>query len=183
MLFQSLGRIKRRTLVTAILLIALGVVMLICPEQYISSLVALFGYVMIIVSMVMILDFFSGNKALIHCILFTLALILGIGGLCVLIFRDDVLRVLSLLFGILLLTDGLHSLFYAYFYARRSSRKGWKLLVFLSVFSIVFGILLIANPFWHTPPELMNAVGFMILYSGLVSGLRMLWIWPLKDKQ
>ena len=180
MLFQSLSRIKRNTITNSIMIVALGVVMLLCPEPYISSLISLFGYIMIIVSLVMIMDFFSGKKALIHCILFTLALILGIGGLCVLIFRNDVLRVLSLLFGILLLVDGLHSLFYANFYARRSGRKGWKTLIFLSMFSAIFGIVLMAGLFWHTPPELMKAIGFMVLYSGLASGLRMLWIWPLK---
>ena len=181
MLFQSLGKIKRTTIITAIILMALGVVMLLCPELYITSLITLFGYAMLIVSVVMILDFFSGNKALIHCILFTTALVLGIGGICVIVFRDDVLRVLGLLFGILLLIDGCHSLFYSYFYARRSGRAGWKLLVTLSVLSVIFGILLIFNPFWNTTDVLMKAIGFMVLYSGIVSGLRMIWIWPLKE--
>ena len=183
MLFQSLGRIKRTMIITSIILMALGVVMLLCPELYITSLITLFGYAMLIVSMVMVLDFFSGKKALIHCILFTTALILGIGGFCVLIFRDDVLRVLSLLFGILLLVDGCHGLFYGYFYARRSGRHGWELLVTLSVISIISGIVLIFNPFWNATGILMKAIGFMVLYSGIVSGLRMIWIWPLKESE
>ncbi len=181
MLFQSLGRIKRTTIITAIILMALGVVILLCPEIYIGALITLFGYAMLILSLVMILDFFTGKKSLIHCILFTAALILGIGGICVLVFRDDVLRVLSLLFGVLLLVDGFHSLFYAYFCARRSGRKGGELLVILSVLSIVFGVILLFNPFWNMTDMLLKAIGSMVIYSGIVSGLRMIWIWPLKE--
>ncbi len=40
MLFQSLGKIKRTTRITAIILMALGVVMLLCPELNLFDLIS-----------------------------------------------------------------------------------------------------------------------------------------------
>ena len=37
MLFQSLDKLKRQSILAAILMMALGVVMLICPESYVRS--------------------------------------------------------------------------------------------------------------------------------------------------
>ena len=39
MLFQSLDKLKRQSILAAILMMALGVVMLICPESYVNTLV------------------------------------------------------------------------------------------------------------------------------------------------
>ena len=52
MLFQSLDKLKRQSILAAILMMALGVVMLICPESYVNTLVVTVGYGMIIFALV-----------------------------------------------------------------------------------------------------------------------------------
>ena len=44
MLFQSLDKLKRQSILAAILMMALGVIMLICPESYVNTLVVTAGY-------------------------------------------------------------------------------------------------------------------------------------------
>ena len=80
MLFQTLDKLKRQSILAAILLMALGIVILICPESYINALIVASGYLMIIFAIVRILDFIAGKKALIHYVLFTGALIVAILG-------------------------------------------------------------------------------------------------------
>lgn len=181
MLFESLDKIKRNSIFTAIILMALGVVMLLCPEGYIVSFTLGTGYLLVIISMVMMLDFFTSKKCLMDYILFVVALVIMILGGCVLIFNEDIMSVLARLFGVLLTADGARTIFHAFTYARRSQRKGWWLLVILSVMLIIAGIGIYLNPLFNTPGGLMKGIGATVLFSAFVSAIRLIWTWPLRN--
>lgn len=181
MLFDSLDKIKRNSIFSAIILMALGVVMMLCPEKYITSFTMAGGYLLVIISIVMMLDFFSSRKTLMDYFMFVVALVVMILGVCVLVFNENIMVVLSRLFGVLLVADGGRTLFHAFAYARRSRRKGWWLLVILSVLLIVAGVGVFINPFFKTSSELMKGIGATVLFAAFVSALRLIWEWPLRD--
>lgn len=186
MLFQTLDKIKTHSILTAILLMALGVVLLLCPENYISTLISVFGYGMIVYSIVSILEFITGKMSLIHYISFTWALIVGIVGMSVLAFTDNVLHELGLLFGFLLIIDGGHSMSYSFTYARSSERRGWSVLAVLSAVLIVLGValflsaVLFSRIFLDSPLRMLRVIGITTLFSAFVSILRLIWVWPLR---
>ena len=185
MLFQTLDKIKTHSILTSILFMALGVVLLLCPEDYISSLILVFGYGMIVYSIVKILDFITGKMSLIHYISFTWALIIGIVGMTIIAFTDNVLHELGLLFGFLLVIDGGHSMFHAFTYARMSQRRGWSVLAVLSALLVIMGICIFVSAIvfshiFNSPVSLLRVIGFTILFSALVSMLRLIWVWPLR---
>ena len=68
MLFQELSKIKRSSIMTSIILVAIGIVMIMCPAQYVDSLVSVLGYVMVVAAIVMMLNFISAKKSLINYI-------------------------------------------------------------------------------------------------------------------
>ena len=181
MLFESLDKIRRNSIMSAILLIALGSVILICPESYIDLLTHVFGYALIVIAIVMILNFFSSNKSIMEYLKFIGALVLGLVGICVLVFNDDIMRVLADLFGFLLILDGARTLLHSFVYARRSERKGWWVLTILSLLLIVSGIILFNNPWCNTPAQLLKVIGGTVLFSSLVSAIRLVWTWPIRD--
>ena len=183
MLFQTLDKLKRQSLLATILLMAFGIVLLICPESYLNALIVTVGYVMIIFAIVRILEFITGRKALIHYILFTGALAVAVFGIFILIYSEDLLRALGWLFGFVLVQDGLFTLLNALVFARRSSRRGWWILVVLAAVLFALGVLIILNPWWDTPGLLMKAVGGTLLFSALVSALRLIWVWPFKNEE
>ena len=159
MLFQTLDKLKRQSILAAILMMALGVVMLICPESYVNTLVVTVGYGMIVFALVEMLEFVASRKALIHYILFTGALIIAILGVFILIYNQDLLKALGWLFGFVLVQDGLFTLLNALLFARRSNRKGWWMLVILAVVLLVLGVLIFLNPWWDSPSLLMKVIG------------------------
>lgn len=181
MLFESLDKLKRNSILSAILLIALGAVIMLCPDNYVVSLTNAFGYTIIVLSIVMSLDFFSSKKSLMDYLKFTGALILLIVGICVLVFQNDITRVLAWLFGFLLILDGGRTMIHSFTYARRSKRKGWWVLTILSVLLIFAGVILFTNPWWDTPNKLMKVIGCAVLFSAVVSGVRLIWTWPLRN--
>ena len=183
MLFQTLDKLKRQSILAAILMMALGVVMLICPESYVNTLVVTVGYGMIVFALVEMLEFVASRKALIHYILFTGALIIAILGVFILIYNQDLLKALGWLFGFVLLQDGLFTLLNALLFARRSNRKGWWMLIVLAVALMALGVLIFLNPWWDSPSLLMRVIGSALLFSAFVSALRLVWIWPFKNEK
>ena len=181
MLFESLDKIKRNSIFSAILLMALGGVMLLCPEAYIASFTMGVGYLLVIIAMVMMLDFFTSKKSLMDYIWFVVALLIMIMGGYVLVFSDNIMTVISRLFGVLLVLDGGRTIFHAYAYARRSERKGWWILVILSVLLMIAGVGVFMNPFFSTPPVLMKGIGGTVLFASIISAIRLIWTWPLRN--
>lgn len=178
MLFETLDKIRRGTLLSAILLIALGLVILICPVEYIDSLILAFGYGLVIVCIVMLLEFFTSKNMLVEYLNLIVALGLGIVGLCVLLFRDDVMKTLAWLSSFLMLLHGILTLRYSMTYAKRSGKKSWWVFAILACILMACAVILFFNPWWNTPEMLAKVIGIAVFFSAAVSIIRLIWAWP-----
>ena len=181
MLFEELGKIKRSTIMTSIILMAVGIVMVLCPARYVHALVSVLGYGMVILATIWILDFISGKKVLINYIYLTGALIVALLGIAVLVF-DNVVLLIGLIFGLWRVIDGAFSISNAWMYARRAQRKGRWILVVLSVLMILFGLIVLVNPWWDEPTKLFDVIGGMLIFSSVVSIVRLIFNWPIKGE-
>ena len=183
MLFQSINKIKRSSIIIAMILMALGLAMVICPENYISSLVSGIGYVSLILAVVMILDYLNSKKLLMNTVLLGCAMAIGLLGLAVLVFKDSVLRILGWMFGILLIFQGIELFYNALMYVKPSGRKGWWLLAIMAVLLFAAGLMIILNFWWDTPRALLKVIGLALLFDAAVSILRLIFIWPIKGEE
>jgi len=180
MLFQELNKLKWNTVMSAIVLITVGIFMVICPEKYVVTMIATLGAVLLILAVLGVLEFLSSNKALIHYVYLTGWLVVGIAGSTIIFFEINSLYTLSWIFGIFLILIGLGNVVSALSYARRAGRRGWWVLIPLALLQIAMGLIVLFNPWWNTPEKLFKVVGMMILFSSLISALRLIWVWPLK---
>ena len=181
MLFEGLSQLKRSSIMASICLLVAGIILIICPERYIGTLVNVLGVFMLLAACIMILNFISSNKSLMDFVRMTCALALVIAGGVVLILDTDTIYVLAWLFGIALIIYGIYSLFHALVFARRSGRKGWWVMVLLSALLIFSGVVIIIHPYWDTPGALLRIIGWAVVFSAIVSALRLIWIWPIKN--
>ena len=179
MLFEELGKLKRSSIMTSIILMVVGIVMIICPAQYVDALVSVLGYGMVIFAVVWVLEFISGKKCLMKYIYLTAALIVALLGIGVLVL-DNVVLLIGIVFGLVLIGDGIISIINAWMYARRAQRKSWWVLALLSVMMILFGLIVLINPWWHEPTKLLDVIGGMLLFSSVVSIVRLIINWPIK---
>ena len=182
MVFQELSKLKRSTIMSSIVLIVLGILMVLCPEDYIQTMIGLMGSILLVFSIIGILDFLGSNKALIHYIYLTGWLVVGIVGFIVLVFEINSLFAVGWIFGIFLILIGIWDIINAFVYAKRSGRKGWWILVILALALIVCGVIILLNPWWESFGPFFRVIGLMILFSSLVSILRLIWIWPIKSE-
>ena len=183
MLFQAFGKIKKTTIMISIVLVAFGLIMLLCPSGYVDNLVALCGYVMLVLAAVMVFDYIDSAKGTSDYISFSVALVFALAGIALLVFKDNMLSVLSIVFGVLLVLDGVHSLLYSVTFARRSGAKGWPILLTMSIVVILIGLLVIINPWWTTTTALLRVIGCALLISALVAACRVVIIWPFKKEE
>ena len=181
MLFQELGKMKRTWIMTSIIMIVIGIVMILCPVQYMGMLISALGYVLLTFATVMVLGFLSSKKVLVNYITLTGGLFVGLLGLFVLVKRGDILPMLCLMFGLFLVVNGLNDLFNAFMYARRAGRAAWWVLALLSVITVLLGLILLVNPWWNSPGVLKMVIGGMMLFSSMVSIIRVIWTWPFRN--
>lgn len=181
MLFQELGKLKRTSVMYSIILAAVGITMILCPTQYVDALVSVLGYGMLIYAVMRMLEFISGKKVLVNYLYFTVALAMTILGLAVLFF-DNIVLIISIVFGLLLVGSGIASCLNAWIFARRAQRKGWWMLVILSVLMIACGVILLINLWWDEPLVLFDVIGYMLLFSSVVSIIRLIFLWPIRGE-
>ena len=180
MLFEALGKLKHQIIISSVVMMILGLLLLIIPEQYDGTLVNVLAYVVILIGSVMVWDFVAKEKKLVDCILFIAALLLILLGIYILVSGDNILKVLSVLFGILLMIDGLHSALHAWMYARKAGKKWWGLLLFLSILLFLAGILILNNPWWHTTHSFVKVIGGVILFAAATGIIRLILVWPIR---
>ena len=182
MLFQELGKLKRSSIVTSIILMAVGILMIMCPEQYITSLVSLLGDGMMVFAVVLVFDFISGKKSLMNYVWLVVALIMALLGFAVLV-SPNIVRIISLIFGLVLMADGVIHAVNSWTYVRRAERKGWWVLILLAALMFVFGVILLFNHWWREPSALFDIIGGMLLFSSLVSIVRLILVWPIRGTE
>lgn len=181
MLFEGLSKLKRQSIMLSIVLLAIGIVLVICPDRYIGTLINVAGDFILLAACILFLNFISSEKSLMDFVLMTCALALGIVGGIVLILDTDTVYVLAWLFGLILIIYGIYSMFHALVFARRSGRKGWWVMVLLSALLIFSGVIIILNPYWNTAGALLRIIGYAFIFSAIVSALRLIWIWPIRN--
>ena len=181
MLIQTLERIRQQTIISSLILIMVGLLMLVIPEKYDSFFVEILGYSIIVFGGVMIWEFIAARKDLKAWILFIVALVLLFLGIYMLIQQgNDVLKGMSVFFGVFLIIDGLHSSVYAWVYSRRSGRKGWWILLILCLLLIVSGIVILCNPWWTSPHSFLKVIGGTVLFAAIAGMIRLIMVWPIR---
>ena len=181
MLFNSLDRLKRTMVMSIIFLMFTGLTMFVVPVSFVPILGQGLGFALIVFAILSIVKFIDSNKALIHYIRLFIGLLLGLFGMLLFAVDGLFLALLNWLVGTLPLLLGAYGIYHALAYARRSGRKGWQMLVFLSCLLLLFGTILFWNPWTNDPRKLLYVIGGTLFYSAVVYAVSLLWIWPFRQ--
>lgn len=182
MLFRKLDKIKRDTIMMAIMLMLIGNILLILPEESIPMLGAILGFLLLVVSLVSVYNYLSSAKALISYIRLSVGLFAGLIGLMLIIFDSLLISALSMIVAVLPTVLGIYGIYHAIAFARRSGRKGWWVLIILSAFLLAFADFIFLNP-WTEPQAIVKVIGGTMMYSAFVSAVGLIWLWPVRKEQ
>ena len=178
MLFNSLDRLKRTMVMLITFLMITGLTMFVVPVSFVPILGQTLGFAFIVFAILSIAKFIDSNKALIHYIRLFIGLFLGLAGILLFAIDGLFLSLLNWLVGTLPILFGAYGLYHALAYARRSGRRGWRILVFLNCLLLLFGTILFWNPWKDDPQKVLYVIGGTLFYSAVVYVISLFWIWP-----
>ena len=182
MLFNTLDKLKRTMVMMIIFLLFAGLTMFVVPVSYVPMLGKTLGFALLVLSILKIMDFISSKKGLAHYISLTLGLLAGLIGILLFAIDGLFLAVLNWLVGTLPILLGFVGLYNALFFARRSGRKGWWVLIILNCLLLAFGTVLFVNPWSEDPRAVLMVIGGTLFYSALVYLISLFWIWPFRQQ-
>ena len=182
MLFNTLDTLKRKMIMVIIFFLFAGMTLVVIPVSYIPIMGKAFGFGLLCLSILKILDFISSKKGLIHYIWLLLGLRAGFLGICFFAIDGLFMGLLNWLTGTLPILLGAFSLYFAFTYLRRSERKGWWVFVILSCLLLVFGTILFINPWADDQRAVLWVIGGTLFYSAVVYIICLFWIWPFQQK-
>lgn len=178
MLFQELDKLKRNVIMVTILFIFTGLVLMLIPENYIPFLGSALGFCFLVLMIFAIFDFITSKRALIHYIYLVAGLLAGVIGIALLTFDGLFISIMTWLVAIIPIIGGVLGIVHTLTIAKRSGRQGWWILIILSGFLMAFGGFVFWNPWMESPQAILQIIGGTLMYSAIVSGLSLIWLWP-----
>lgn len=183
MLFDSLDRMKRSTIMLTIVLMIVGWALLLMPGEYVPFLSSALGFFLLVSAVVSVLTFAESSKALISYVRLVGGLLGGTVGLMLYLIDGAFVALLTILMTVVPVVLGLYGIFHAFAFARRSGRRGWWVLVVFSCFLLVFALFSLLNPWAGDAGGTIKVIGGAIMYSALVIALSLVWIWPFRHEE
>ena len=159
MLFTQLDRLKRSAVSSILLLMFAGFVLLLAPEGVLPFLGSVLGFLLSVYAAVSVLNFIGSRKALIHYVYLFLGLAAGLFGFVFFVYEDYLSGLLFWLVSVIPILAGAYGGYHALAFARMSGRRGWWILIVLSVFLMVFGGFIFLNPWADTSHAVMQVIG------------------------
>ncbi|MCR4588147.1 MAG: DUF308 domain-containing protein, partial [Lachnospiraceae bacterium] len=166
-----LQKIKWNSLITALLCLAIGVVLLVWPDISSKVFCMALAVVLVLIGLFYTLaGLFSGESNLYYRGSLVAGILLLVIGLWILKDPEKILELVPVLVGVVILIHGIINLKDAVRLMGMHYGKWWIALVF-ALLTVIFAVLLIFNPF-GTLQMLVRVLGVALIYDGLSD----LWI-------
>lgn len=183
MFFDELDKARRRTIMTMIVFVFVGVAFLVIPEMYLPFVGSACAFALVVWSVVSILEFAYGPKVLIRYLGLFVALAAGLLGVALFVFDSLFLTLVTGLVAAIPILGGMLGSYHALVFARRSGRRGWWVPLVLSIVLIGFGTMTLINPWADSTRAVLQLIGGTLAYSAVVYALLLVWMWPVRGEE
>lgn len=165
---ETFKRIKADIILSALMCVALGVVLLIWPAETIDIFCKILAVGLIILGVVDIVSYFTNRS--IHPFAGILGLIVTLVGVWIFIRPESIVSLVPIVIGVILCVHGIQDLNLAFETKRNGYGKWWSMLIIAAI-SLGFGVLCIVKAFGMVTLTL-QIIGIALIYDGLSD----LWI-------
>lgn len=165
---ETFKRIKADIILSALMCVALGVVLFIWPAETIDIFCKVLAVGLIIMGVVNIVSFFTNRS--IHPFAGALGLIVALVGVWIFIRPESIVSLVPIVIGVILCVHGIQDLRLALETKRNGYGRWWSMLIIAAI-SLGFGVLCIVKAFGVVKLAL-QFIGVALIYDGLSD----LWI-------
>ncbi|MGN0350430.1 MAG: HdeD family acid-resistance protein [Roseburia sp.] len=165
---ETMKRIKADMIVSAILCVALGVVLFVWSEETIGLICRALAVILMVLGVIQVTSYFMNRLNSVFHVAFGLIELLV--GLWIFLRPESVVSLIPIVIGVILLIHGASDLKTA-FETKKNGYESWWSILIMAVISMVCGIISIAFAF-QVVSFVMKFIGFALIYDGLSD----LWI-------
>ena len=160
---EKIKNLKLNITFTALLVVLLGIVLLVWPENVLDVLAKVIAAVIVIIGVLQLIgSLMDENRRALGIVV--AAIVIIVGGF--LFINPNVLTtIVPIIFGVLLVTHGVQDVSLA-FAGRKAKADKWVGIVVLAVLSILLGAFCIMNAFGIVKFT-FRLIGIMLIYDGL----------------
>ena len=161
-----LKKIKTNVIASALLCIALGVVLVVWPDMSVQIACMAIGAVLILNGISRLINFiFKRDGSLFSQMNLIMGIIITVIGVWIILQPAKVIAMIPILVGIIIIIHGVNNLQQAVSLCQSRYDKWWIALI-LGLLTVAFGILLICNPF-EAVETLVMFIGLFLIYDGV----------------
>lgn len=163
---RILKKIKANVIISALLCIALGVVLVVWPGMSVQVTCMAIGAVLLLNGISRLVNFIFGkDDSLFSQMNLIMGIIITVIGIWILFQPDKIIAMIPILVGIIIIIHGVNNLQQAVSLCKSQYDKWWVALL-LGLLTIGFGVLLICNPF-EAIDTLVMFIGLFMIYDGV----------------
>lgn len=161
-----LKKIKANVLISALLCIALGIVLVVWPGMSVKIVCRAIGAVLVINGLIRLLNFvFRKDGSLFSQMNLILGVVIALIGIWIFSRPDTIIALVPILVGVIIVIHGINNLEQAVSLFQSKYDKWWVALV-LGLITVGFGVLLIFRPF-EAVDTLIMFIGLFLIYDGV----------------
>ncbi|MDY2699040.1 MAG: HdeD family acid-resistance protein [Suilimivivens sp.] len=163
---EFLKGLKANYTMSAILSIIMGLVLLIWPGTTTQIVCTMLGIVLLSYGIIQIVMFlWTREKTVFSQGILLLGIIFAVIGAWIILKPEMIIMAVPVIVGILIIIHGLHNIIQAVDLKREGYEKWWLALLF-GVLTVLFGALLIYNPFGAVE-VVVRMIGIFMIYDGV----------------
>lgn len=167
-MINFLKSIKANVLSSAILCIALGIILVAYPNTSLTLVCRAVGVIVLVTGLGMVFSYLrSETKGILAKTALIFGSILVILGGFIILRPLGIISIVPIVFGIMLIYHGLANMKQA-LELRQYKDKGWWLPVLIAASTIILGLFIMNNPF-RTIDVIMRIIGACLIYDGLTN--------------
>lgn len=156
---------KRNGILTALVLILLGVILFVWPAGTLIAVCSIAGWCLLIAGLVVFLtQLFTKNGR--SVVILLISGVIAVCGLFIVINPEGLVKIVPILFGLAMLIQGVVQL--TRVIQGRDILRNWILLALFSVVSIILGLIIMLYPF-ETASIMVTLLGFTLIYNGIIT--------------
>lgn len=161
-----LKKIRANVLISALLCIALGIVLVVWPGMSVKIVCRAIGAVLVINGLIRLLNFvFRKDGSLFSQMNLILGVVIALIGIWIFSRPDTIIALVPILVGVIIVIHGINNLEQAVSLFQSKYDKWWVALV-LGLITVGFGVLLIFRPF-EAVDTLIMFIGLFLIYDGV----------------
>lgn len=160
---ETMKRIKADIILSALVCVALGVVLLIWPAETIDIFCKVLAVGLVIMGVVDLVSYFTNRS--VHPFAGALGLIVMLVGIWIFIRPESIVSLIPIVIGVILFVHGVQDLKLALETKDNGYEKWWSILIIAAV-SLVLGVVCIVNAFGMVKLAL-QFIGIALIYDGI----------------